>query len=650
MGSKKALWTPSLEFASQSNLQRYLDWLKSRGKPFSDFRELWNWSVSNDDDFWTSLFEYFDIQYSGKLQPVRTSDVMPDVKWFERVTLSYAEHVFLRENNSYSAIVYASENSPALELTWSDLRAGVASVSTFLREAGVTSGDRVAAFLPCIPEATIGFLAVNSIGAVWSSCSPDFGVQAVLDRFAQIEPKVLIACSGYSYGGKYFDKRDVIQQLGKSLPTVEKIIIVGDDISDKSDGSISWKEVLKRKGELTFMRTPFNHPIWVVFSSGTTGLPKPITHSVGGILLEHLKYLTFHNDLKPGERLFWFTTTGWMMWNYIQSTLLCGATMVIYDGSPAFPDLGRLWRFCDEAGIHHFGTSAGFILACKKENVSPSTVASFKLLRSIGSTGSTLPPEGFEWVYGNVKNNVWLASMSGGTDVATAFVGGNPMWPVYNGEIQCRALGCSLYAWNDDGQPVVSEVGEMVITKPMPSMPIFFWNDPDKARYKESYFETFPGVWRHGDWTEITERDGVIIYGRSDATLNRGGVRIGTSEIYRAVDKISEVKDSLMVCIEKGNGEFYMPLFVMMSSGQELSADITKRINQAIRADNTPRHVPDEIIAVPDIPYTISGKKTETPVKKILMGKDPKKVINPGALRNPESLDFFAAFRKKITP
>jgi acetoacetyl-CoA synthetase len=650
MASKEPLWTPSPEFASQSNLRAYLHWLTKRGHDFPGYKELWHWSVSRPNEFWATLFEYFDLKYSGKLQPVQKGDLMPDVKWFEDVSLSYAEHAFLRANDSYPAIICASEKSPTREVSWSDLHSSVASVSGFLREAGVTSGDRVAAFLPCIPEATVAFLAANSLGAVWSSCSPDFGVQAVLDRFVQIEPKVLIVCAGYSYGGKYFDKTDVIKQLSNSLPTVEKIIIVGEGTSITIDRSYRWEDVLKREGELTFTRVPFNHPIWVVFSSGTTGLPKAITHSVGGILLEHLKYLTFHNDLKSEERLFWFTTTGWMMWNYIQSTLICGATMVIYDGSPAFPDLGRLWKFCDEAGIHHFGTSAGFILACKKENIRPSSLASLQPLRSIGSTGSTLPPEGFEWVYANVKNNLWLASMSGGTDVATAFVGGNPLWPVYNGEIQCRALGCSLYAWNDDGQSVVNQVGEMVITKPMPSMPIYFWNDPGKERYKESYFEMFPGVWRHGDWTEITDVDGVIIYGRSDATLNRGGVRIGTSEIYRAVDKVPEVKDSLMVCIERKNGEFYMPLFVMMNSDKELTPDITTKINQAIRADNTPRHVPDEIIAVPDIPYTISGKKTETPVKKILMGKDPAKVINPGALRNPESLNFFAAFRNQIRP
>jgi acetoacetyl-CoA synthetase len=409
-----------------------------------------------------------------------------------------------------------------------------------------------------------------------------------------------------------------------------------------------WHDVTSDKNAaLDFVRVPFSHPIWVLYSSGTTGLPKAITHSHGGILLEQLKYGSFHNDFKPGERCFWYTTTGWMMWNYIHGSLLAGATMVLYDGSPAFPNLNVLWKFTQDAGIHHFGTSAGFILANVKGGLHPGKDFNLSLLRSIGSTGSTLPPEGFDWIYAEVKKDLWLASMSGGTDVCSAFVGGNPTLPVYSGEIQCRALGCKLEALDEQGSPVIDEVGEMVISKPMPSMPIYFWNDPDNKRYTESYFEMYPGIWRHGDWTQITPRNTVIIYGRSDATLNRGGIRIGTSEIYRAVDKVKEIKDSLIVCIEKDKGEFWMPLFVVMQDNLPLTEEIRKKINATIRADYSPRHVPDEIIVAPDIPYTISGKKTETPVKKVLMGKDPKVVVNSGSLKNPESMDFFITLVKK---
>jgi len=648
MNGQKPLWIPSAETVANANLTLFMTWLENRGMKFSDYSSLWTWSTEKPDEFWRILLEYFDIQFDGNTEPVRSGSGMPHVTWFNDLKLSYAEHVFRMSSSSSPAILFGSEGQPTREISWSALYDDVAALSSYLRKLGLLSGDRVAAYLPCIPEATVGLLAANSIGAVWASCSPDFGLQAVMDRFVQVEPKVIIASTHYSYGGKRFDKSDVVRRLAGDIPSVECVILVDSDGSVDIVNSVTWESALQdKRSTLEFTRVPFSHPMWIVFSSGTTGLPKAITHGVGGILLEHLKYLTFHNDLHKGERLFWYTTTGWMMWNYLQSALLCGGTMVMYDGSPSYPDLNRLWQFCDEALITHFGTSAGFILACRKESLTPSKRLNFKRLRSIGSTGSTLPPEGFEWIYNHISNGVWLASMSGGTDVATAFVGGNPLWPVYSGEIQCRALGCKLESWDDKAQAVIDQVGEMVITSPMPSMPVFFWNDPQFTRYTESYFNLYPGVWRHGDWIEITSRGGIIIYGRSDATLNRGGVRIGTSEIYRAVDKITEVKDSLIVCIEKEGGDFYMPLFVMMREGQELSDELKKRINSTIRSDHSPRHVPDAIIAVPDIPYTISGKKTETPVKKILMGKNVEEVINAGSLRNPQSLDFFAAFQKK---
>jgi acetoacetyl-CoA synthetase len=535
-------------------------------------------------------------------------------------------------------------------MTWGELRSKTASLQQHLKSWQISPGDRVVALLPCIPEATIALLATASLGAVWSSCSPDFGTSAILDRFAQTNPKILIATDRYNYGGKSYDKTAVVQELIKNLPTLEKIILISENPVNEYEGKsiFTWHSLTDDKDvPLQFVRMPFSHPLWILYSSGTTGLPKAFVHSHGGILMEQLKYGTFHNDFKPGERCFWYTTTGWMMWNYIHGSLLAGGTMVLYDGSVAYPDLNALWKFAADVGIHHFGTSAAYLLANMKEDVHPSKNFDLSVLRSISSTGSTLPPEAFHWVYREIKKDLWLISMSGGSDVCSAFVGGNPTWPVHAGEIQCRALGCDLQAFDEEGQPLNDEVGEMVILNPMPSMPIYFWNDPELKKYQESYFQTFPKVWRHGDWIKITERQGVVIYGRSDATLNRAGVRIGTSEIYRTLDKISEVKDSLIICIEKSDGSFWMPLFVMMNEGKILTEEIKRKINQTLRTDYSPRHVPDEIITVKDIPYTISGKKTESPVKKILMGKDPNKVISAGSLRNPESMSEFVEMAKK---
>ncbi len=644
------LWQPTNESRDNTNLKQFMLWLgEKRGLHFNDYQSLWQWSVDNHNDFWESIWQFFDILHDGDFDQVSSPVEMPYVSWFEGTKLNYAEHVFRKANDQFPAIIYKSESNDIKEVHWKELQNQVASLQHFLQDRGIKQGDRIVAYLPCIPEATVAFLASNSIGAIWSSCSPDFGTTSVIDRFSQIRPTVLFAVDRYQYGGKVFDKTEVIQNLITAIPSLQEIIIVSEKSTLLFNKPVThWRETINKINlPLNFIRLPFSHPIWVLFTSGTTGLPKAITHSQGGILIEQLKYGTFHNDFKSGERCFWYTTTGWMMWNYIHGSLLAGSTMVLYDGSPGYPDLYVLWKFIQDARINHFGTSAGFVLANIKAGIKPSKNFELSSLRSIGSTGSTLPPEGFDWIYQEVKKELWLASMSGGTDVCSAFVGGNPMWPVYSGEIQCRALGCSLEAFDENGKSLTDEVGEMVITKPMPSMPIYFWNDPQFKRYKESYFEMYPGVWRHGDWTKITAREGVIIYGRSDATLNRGGIRIGTSEIYRAVGKIKEVEDSLIICIEKESGEFWMPLFVVMKNGIELTDGIRQKINKTIRADYSPRHIPDEIIAAPDVPYTISGKKTETPVKKILMGKDPKEVVNAGALRNPSSMDFFITLAKR---
>ncbi len=644
--SVKLLWQPAP--TPTPNLVRYMEWLRQHPEfqvNTTDYQTLWEWSVNHTDLFWKSVWHYFEVLSDGFLpdQPVQQG-VMPRVRWFEGAHLNYAEHVFRQYSDERPALIFSSEQHAAHAISWAELRHQTALLAEWLKAQGVEAGDRVVGYLPNIPAATVAFLATASLGAVWSSASPDFGAASVLERFGQIEPKVLIAVNGYSYGGKIFDKTEVVRELRDKMPSLRQTILLNyvagaNTIPDAHD----WDTLLsadKTTPELTFQRVEFNHPLWVLYSSGTTGTPKAIVHSQGGMLLEHLKYGAFHNDVQPGERFFWFTTTGWMMWNYLNAMLLGGATIVLYDGSPGYPDMGCLWRLVSEQKVQHMGVSAAYILAVMKAGFEPSTL-DLSALRSIGSTGSPLPPEGFDWIYKNVKNDVWLTSMSGGTDVCTAFIGGNPLWPVYEGEIQCRALGCAMESWDEQGQPLHDEVGEMIVTRPMPCMPIGFWNDPDGSKYYGSYFEDFPGKWRHGDWIRITPRSGIVILGRSDATLNRQGIRIGTSEIYRSVEQLPEIRDSLIINIEKEDGDSYMPLFVALKPGFEFTEDLKKRINKQLRTDYSPRHVPDEVIQVPDIPYTISGKKLELPVKKILMGKTLGQSVNIGSVRNPDAFLFF---------
>lgn len=655
MSDSNILWSAEDAVKGQSGMNRYRRWLeKDQQKPFDDYHALWKWSVKNPASFWESIWHYFEVKSHSPYRQVMSDDPMPRARWFEGSMLNYAEHIFRNKTADYPALIFSSERQEPTPMSWDEFENRTAALQAFLKQENIGRNDRIAAFLPNIPEASISLMAAISLGAIWSSCSPDFGAESVLDRFRQIEPKVLIAADGYTYNGKPYNRTEVVAKIAEALPSVEKVILVPylnkDTGINPISSSVLWEEVMRTPhGELTFTPVPFSHPIWVLYSSGTTGTPKAITHGHGGMLLEHLKYLSLHNDVKPGEKFFWFSTTGWMMWNFVQASLLAGATAVLYDGSPGYPNLERLWKLTKQAGIHHFGTSAPFLLACKKKQLQPGEKYDLSALRSIGSTGSPLPPKGFDYVYEHIKKDVWLCSMSGGTDVCTAWVGGNILKPVAEGEIQCRCLGASMVAYDENGHPIKDEVGEMVLTKPMPCMPIYFWGDDDFERYRSAYFNMYPGVWRHGDWIRITPDDGVVILGRSDATLNRQGVRIGTAEVYRALEEIKGLKDSLIINLELTTGKDFMPLFVVMEGETPLNKSFKAEINHSLKETYSPRHVPDAIYEIPDLPYTLSGKKMEAPVKKLLMGVPVEKAVNKGAMRNPESLDYFIELAKQLS-
>jgi acetoacetyl-CoA synthetase len=632
------LWTPSAERVERAWLTRYADWLgETRGLRFDDYDELWRWSVTELEAFWSSIVEFLDVRFASAPRAVLGSQTMPGAEWFPGAQVNYAEHVFRGVDDGAVAIRHASELRVTGEWTWGRLRDETASVAAGLRALGVGPGDRVAAYMPNIPETVAAFLACASIGAVWSSAAPEFGARSVIDRFAQIEPKVLVAIDGYRYSGRDYDRRSAVDQIAAAIPSLERVVRLG-----YLDGS-GWEDGFLGAGAaLEFEPVPFDHPLWVLYSSGTTGLPKPIVHGQGGILIEQLKKGYLHLDAHAGDRLFWFSTTGWMMWNFIVGVLLTEASIVLFDGNPGYPDMGRLWDLAEETGMTTFGTSAAFIASCMKAGVSPrGDGRSLLALQAVGSTGSPLSPEGFRWIYDELGDETWLFSTSGGTDMCTAFVGGVPTLPVYLGELQGRCLGCAVEAWDPAGRPLIDEVGELVITRPMPSMPLFFWGDTDGSRYRESYFNIYPGVWRHGDWIEITSRGTAIIYGRSDSTINRGGVRMGTAEIYRAVLSLDQVVDALVVDVPREGTDGWMPLFVVVRDGASLDAELEAAIRHRIREDVSPRHVPDEIVAIPEVPRTLSGKVLEVPVKRILCGVPAEEAASRESLANPAALDFF---------
>jgi acetoacetyl-CoA synthetase len=646
---EKPAWTPSAEVVARARITEFTAWLaRERRLRFDDYDAMWRWSVADLEGFWGAIWDWQAIPSATPRRGVLEGAAMPGARWFPGVTMNYVEQVFRHATTARPAIVSRNEAGEQREVSWAELQRQVGTLAASLRAMGVQRGDRVVAYLPNIPETAVAFLAVASLGAIWSACSPDMGRIAVVDRFRQIAPKVLIAVDGYRYGGKAWDRRELIHELLAELPSIARMVLLPSLDANADPGEFAnctaWAQATAGDAALSVEQVPFEHPLWVVYSSGTTGLPKPIVHSQGGIVVEHVKLATLHLDLRPEDRFHWFSSSGWIMWNCQMSGLLAGSTICIYDGNPGWPDWTALWRFVGETRVNFFGAGAAFFLSCLKAHVEPNAVADLAALRAVGSTGSPLPPEGYQWIYEHVSNDIWLNAISGGTDFAGCFVGGVPTLPVYLGEMQCRCLGAKVEAWDEAGKSLVDEVGELVCTAPMPSMPLMFWNDPGDARYRESYFDMYPGVWRHGDWIRITPRGGAIIYGRSDATINRHGIRMGTSELYRTVEDLPEILDSLVVDLEYLGRESYMPLFVVMRPGHALTPQLEATLRDRIRQALSARHVPNEILAVAEVPRTLSGKKMELPVKKLLLGQPLDKVANPDAMANPSSLQWFVDF------
>ncbi len=646
------LWQPAADARSTTRLGEFLTFCETRtGRSFVDYDALWEWSVDDGlEDCWAAIWDFFDVQSSRPYARVLSERIMPGAKWFEGARLNYAEHTLRHPDDSAVAIVGVSDSRSRVELTWMELRQQVGRARAGLQKLGVGEGDRVAAYLPNVPETIIAFLAACSLGAIWTSCAPEFGVQAVLDRFTQVEPTVLLAVDGYRYGLRDISRVEELAAIRAGLTSLGHTVIVPylHDRSELPEGAMAWSDLVSETGPLEFLHVAPDHPLYVLYSSGTTGLPKPIVHGHAGILLEHFKVIGLHSDMGPDDRLFWFTTTGWMMWNYVVSGLLVGATLVLFDGDPNADGPSTLWKLGADERVTWFGVGAPYVTASRRAGIIPGETYDLSSIRAIGATGAPLPPEGFRWVYEAVSPTAMLSPISGGTDVCSAFVGASPLTPVWQGEIPCRYLGAAVRSFDEAGNAVVGQQGELVLTDPMPSMPIGFWGDADGSRYRAAYFEHYPGIWRHGDWITITERGSCTISGRSDATLNRGGVRVGTAEIYRVVEAVDGVVDSLVVHLESIDADDpgNLVLFVVLSEGVVLDDDVAARLRSALRTELSPRHVPDEIHQVAAIPTTLTGKKLEIPVKKILLGADPDQVSSRGALKNPAALDAITALAR----
>jgi acetoacetyl-CoA synthetase len=641
------LWRPDPARAEATRLVRFQRWAaEHHGAPDGDYASLHHWSTGDLNRFWTAVTQWFDVRFSTPPTTALADAAMPGAVWFPGARLNYAEQALRHgenpDNADQPAVLHLDETGADPQiLSWAELRRQVGSLAAELRRLGVEPGDRVSAYVPNVPQAAVALLATAAVGAVWTSCAPDFGARSVLDRFQQLEPVLLFAVDGYRYGGKEHDRSAVVAELRRELPSLRHVVHIPLLGTPAPDTALTWDELTAGEQQPVFEQVPFDHPLWVLYSSGTTGLPKAIVQGHGGIVVEHLKQAGLHLDLGPEDRFFWYTSTGWMMWNFLLAGLLVGAGIVTYDGSPGFPATDAQWRVAERAQATVFGTSAAYIGACAKAEVHPGRDLDLSRLRAIGTTGSPLPPDGFHWVYDEISPDIWLASVSGGTDLCSCFVGGVPTLPVYLGEIQAPCLGAAVESWDADGKPLTGEVGELVCTKPIPSMPLGFWNDPDGERYRESYFDTYPGVWRHGDWITVTERGTVVIHGRSDSTLNRQGVRMGSADIYEVVERLPQIRESLVIGVEQPDGGYWMPLFVVLAEGADLDDDLLAAIRTALREQLSPRHVPDEVIAVTALPHTLTGKRLEVPVKRILSGTPLAQAVNPGSLDNPSALDPF---------